>query len=224
MINNIAQPRERKKAEKRERIRRAALELFSERGYEATALRDVARKAHVALGTLSLYAKDKRDLTLLVFNTHINELTTKAAAAAWHDSQADLLMRLLAFFGTYYRDFNRNPTLARVFLQLNYYSSGMHGAEYQVMTARVANVIETIVRQARSDGEIAKGESSELIARHFFFVFSAAVRWWIADTKPNLSQGLDELTRLLRIQIAGLQRPFDDTKAIRRKAARGRAL
>lgn len=201
--------RELKKADKRERIRLAALALFSELGYEATTMRDVARKAGVALGTLSLYAQDKRDLSLLVFNDRIGDLTTQAIAAAWRDRNADLLTRLMAFFSAYYSDFDRNHTLARVFLQLNYYSSGMHGPAYHAMTLRVFGAVEAMVNEARGSGEIARdGEDSDLVARHFFFVFSSSVRWWIAAEKPSLMQGLDELSRLLAIQIAGLKQPL----------------
>lgn len=217
--------RELKKADKRERIRLAALALFSELGYEATTMRDVARKAGVALGTLSLYAQDKRDLSLLVFNDRIGDLTTQAIAAAWRDRNAGLLARLMAFFSAYYADFDRNHTLARVFLQLNYYSSGMHGPAYQAMTTRVFGAVEAMVNEARGAGEIAQsGEASDLVARHFFFVFSSSVRWWIAAEKPSLMQGLDELSRLLAIQIAGLKRPVAarsrklETTAGRRKA------
>ena len=197
--------REKNKAAKRESIRAAALKLFSEQGYEATTLRAVAREAHVALGTLSLYAKDKRDLSLLVFNERIAVLTEQAAAEAWAKEKATPEKRLLAFFATYYRDFARNYTLARIFLQLNYHSSGMHGEDYQKAREQVSRAIMTIVDDARATGDINYPESSELIARNFFIVFSAAVRWWIAEPEPDLNQGLDEISRLLHIQFAGLR-------------------
>lgn len=197
--------REKNKAEKRESIRSAALKLFSELGYEATTLRAVAREAHVALGTLSLYAKDKRDLSLLVFNEHIAELTEQAAVNAGSKKKSTPEERLLAFFATYYRDFAQNHTLARIFLQLNYYSSGMHGADYQRAREQVSRAIMAIVDDARSTGEINYPESSELIARNFFIVFSAAVRWWIAEPAPDLNQGLNEISRLLHIQFTGLR-------------------
>ncbi len=210
-------PRELKKAEKRDRIRLAALGLFAQLGYEATTMRDVARRARVGLGTLSLYARDKRDLILLVFNDLIDDLTTEAIEAAWRDRDADLLKKLLSFFGAYYAEWHRNPTLARVFLQLNYYSSGMHGETYQAIRIRVARSIETMVQHAISVGEIAKCEDTDLIARHFFYVFSASARWWIAEASPDLKGGLDELSRLLSIQIAGLKHSRVDNSAARRR-------
>ena len=51
--------RERKKDETRERITQAAIELFSERGYEATTVDDIAAKADVAKGTFFNYFQRK---------------------------------------------------------------------------------------------------------------------------------------------------------------------
>ncbi len=205
--------REHNKIEKRQRIRAAALELFSRLGYEETTMRDVASEAGVALGTLSLYAKDKRDLTLLVFNEKIGRVTDAAAAAAHQSPNAPLLDKLMAFFGTYYRDYAANYMLARTLLQLNYYSTGLHGGEYHALRSRVASELGKMVEVARATGEINSTEPTDLIARHFFFVFSAASRWWIAADDPKLTPALEELRRLLRIQINGLRHPMPDTPA-----------
>ena len=197
--------REQKKQEKLERIRAAALELFSRQGYEATTMRKVASEAGVALGTLSLYATDKRDLSLLAFNEHISGLLEKAEEEAWCLEDGELEQRLTSFFKVFYSDFEKNIILARIFLQLNYQPTGMHGPYYKEMNARMASALEKIIDAARSNGEISCAEPNDLIGRKFFFVFSGAVRWWIAEPKPILQVGIDELRALFRIQIRGLK-------------------
>ena len=52
----------RRSAERRDAILAAALEEFSARGFEATRLDDVARRANVAKGTIYLYFADKETL------------------------------------------------------------------------------------------------------------------------------------------------------------------
>jgi AcrR family transcriptional regulator len=47
---------------KRRRILTSALKLFARKGFEATALEEVARSSRLAKGTLYLYFKDKEDL------------------------------------------------------------------------------------------------------------------------------------------------------------------
>lgn len=199
----VVQVRERKKAEKRDRIRIAALKLFAERGYDATTLRDVAREAHVALGTLSLYAADKRDLTLLVFN-EITVATAEKSIDLVRDRELPLEDRIVTFFTPFFEDWASNPRLARIFLQVNYYSGGMHGEEYKRTRRALIRQVEILVEDAIDRGEIAPRETTDMIAHVLFLTFSAAARWWIAGDDPVLDEGLAYLRRLTRIQIVGM--------------------
>ena len=52
--------------EKQINILRAAIELFSEKGYEATATSEIAKKAKVAEGTIFRYYKTKKDLLFAI--------------------------------------------------------------------------------------------------------------------------------------------------------------
>jgi AcrR family transcriptional regulator len=199
----VVRVRERNKAEKRERIRLAALRLFSEYGYDATTLRDVAREAHVALGTLSLYAADKRDLTLLVFN-EITVSTMETAIDLTRSRETPIEERILTFFTPFYRDWAGNPRLARIFLQINYYSGGMHGEEYTRTRRSIARQLEFIVEDAINRGEIRPPETTDIVAQHFFLIFSATARWWIGGDNPVAEEGIAYLRRLIRLQIIGL--------------------
>jgi AcrR family transcriptional regulator len=219
-----ARRRDINKADKRRRIREAALALFSAQGYEATTLRQIARRARVALGTLSLYADDKRDLVLLIFNEMVPGVIDKAAGSA--KKKSELLDKLVAFFGAFYENISRNFTLARIHHQLNFYSTGRHTVEYNALRARVFALLEEIVRQAQQSGEIGSREDPALIARHIFFCYSAAVRWWVASERPNLRSGLADLRQLFQLQINGLaadRRTKAKVKPSRRPTRRGKA-
>ena len=52
--------------EKQINILSAAIELFSEKGYEATATSEIAKKAKVAEGTIFRYYKTKKDLLFAI--------------------------------------------------------------------------------------------------------------------------------------------------------------
>ncbi len=219
-----ARRRDINKADKRRRIREAALALFSAQGYEATTLRQIARRARVALGTLSLYADDKRDLVLLIFNEMVPRVIDNAAGSA--KKKSELLDKLVAFFGAFYENISGNFTLARIHHQLNFYSTGRHTVEYNALRARVFALLEEIVRQAQRSGEIGSREDPALIARHIFFCYSAAVRWWVASERPNLRSGLADLRQLFQLQISGLaadRRVKEKVKPSRNPARRGKA-
>ena len=51
----------------RERILEAALELFADRGYEATTMRDVAREAEASLGLAYRYFASKEEFALVLY-------------------------------------------------------------------------------------------------------------------------------------------------------------
>ena len=65
---------------------------------------------------------------------------------------------------------------------------------------------------------ITADEDPQFIARHLFFVYSAAIRWWIAGPRPEVKAGLADLRRLLDLQVNGLA-PAANTGRKRGKAA-----
>jgi AcrR family transcriptional regulator len=196
--------RERKKLAVRERIRSAAAELFTRHGYGAATMRQIARRARVALGTLFNYAEDKRDLVFLIFNEELNA-TTDIALAAPRPAQP-LAEQLLAVFRVHYRWLARKPALARILLQeLTFYSSGKQAATFHAIRKRLIDGVETLVRAAQKNGKIASREHPAVIARCVFFVYSASLRWWIAARAPDPDRGVADLRRLLKLMIEGMK-------------------
>lgn len=195
--------REQHKLEKRQRIRAAAGELFSRHGYETATLRQIAKRAHVGLGTLFNYAQDKRDLVFLIFNEELTTVTDEALRAA--RSRTDLLEQVLGVCRPHYRFFSRTPPLSRILLKdMAFYSEGKQAAEFLQIRGRLLAGLEEIVTAAQQNGQIMTDEEPRRIAQSFFFLFAGALRWWIAGAKPDPEKGLAELKRLLELQIEGL--------------------
>ena len=196
--------REKKKLATRDRIRAAASELFARHGYGAATMRQIARRAHVGLGTLFNYAEDKRDLVFLIFNEELNAITDVALAAPRPGQP--LAAQLLAVFAAHYRWLATQPALARILLQeLTFYSSGKQAATFHSIRKRLIDGVETLVREAQERGEIQAKEPPALIARHIFFTYSASLRWWIAAPQPDPEAGIADLKRLLALQVQGLR-------------------
>ncbi|MEV0902027.1 helix-turn-helix domain-containing protein [Actinoplanes sp. NPDC049802] len=74
--------RARNMLEKRERIVRAAAELFAERGFEGVTTQEISERADVAAGTLFRYAASKGELFLMVHNEELRAAIQAGAAAA----------------------------------------------------------------------------------------------------------------------------------------------
>ena len=196
--------REQNKLEKRQRIRAAARELFSKYGYDSATVRQIAKRAHVGLGTLFNYAQDKRDLVFLIFNEELAPVTEQALQAG--NSHHSLVDRLLDIYQVHYEYFSRNPALSRILLkELTFYSEGKQARTFQEIRGRLMSGIEEAVRTAQKERRIRSREDPAIVARHIFFVCSGAIRWWIASLNPRPHEGLTELKRLLQLEVDGLQ-------------------
>jgi AcrR family transcriptional regulator len=212
--------REQNKLDKRQRIRAAARELFSKHGYDSATLRQIARRAHVGLGTLFNYAKDKRDLVFLIFNEELAAVTDQALRAA--ESHHDLLDQLMDIYKPHYAYFSKHPALSRILLkELTFYSEGKQAAAFQEIRGCLISGIEKAVRTAQTEQRIQSKERPAIVARQIFFISSGAIRWWIAGLSPRPREGLAELRRLLELQLHGLQ-PVPKLGKNQRKSARNR--
>lgn len=195
--------RERNKLDKAHRIRASARKLFREQGYEATTMREIAQRAHVGLGTLFSYADDKRDLVFLIFNEELDALTVRALAAP--RPRAVLLEQLMAIFKRHYEQFARHPALSRLALQeLTFYSEGKQVQNFHAIRGQLIAGIEQLVADAQRARRIRSTPDARRIALQIFFLYAAALRWWIAAPKPRVATGLADLRRVLQLQMEGL--------------------
>ena len=76
MEKGIRQPVQRRSIDKKERIIKAAYELFSTDGYYSTVTSDIAKAAGVSTGIVYGYFKDKRDILFYVIKIYIKEIAT----------------------------------------------------------------------------------------------------------------------------------------------------
>jgi len=148
-----------RQAERREAILAAALAEFSERGFTAARLDDVARRAGIAKGTIYLYFRDKESLFQDLIRTRLLPLVgtleqlrdVKVPLHALADRLIDLFVREV--FGTPRCDVirlmmaegARFPKLAEFY--------------YREVLSRIMEILSTLLREAHERGEI---ESSEL--------------------------------------------------------------
>src|SRR5450759_965171 len=84
MLDPAARPmgqRERNNIDKLRRIKDAARELFIAKGFDDTTTREIAIRAGVGLGTVFVYAANKRDLLFLIVNDELENITKEAEAS-----------------------------------------------------------------------------------------------------------------------------------------------
>jgi AcrR family transcriptional regulator len=140
---------------RREAILTAALAEFSARGFAATRLDDVARRANVAKGTIYLYFRDKQSLFQELVRSALGPLVDAVAAASAHDISARALGELIVktfvdeIYGTARKD------VIRLVI-----TEGQHFPElaefyYREVIARVLPIVRRSLQRAVERGDLA---------------------------------------------------------------------
>ncbi len=195
--------RARNKLDKLRRIKKAAQSLFIAKGFDDTTMREIAVRAGVGLGTIFLYAKDKRDLLFLTINEPLQHITRQAEGAV--DPKAPLINNLLAIAKLHYRFFGEQPALARLALrEMIFYDSGTQAASFQKTRERLIRLFGRTIELAIANGETAPTEPPLFVGWTLFCIFQVELRRWLASDVTNLAIGLEQLERAFRMLMAGL--------------------
>jgi AcrR family transcriptional regulator len=198
------------KEDKRRRIAAAAREVFVNEGYDNATTRAIAARADVSVGTVFVYAKDKRDLLMMVINDELDALTAQGMRAAAADEPfVDALMR---FFRARYRYWAREPELSRPAMRETFDFAGSPadapGQETQRFYARRAVLmrhLSGLARAAQARGELACDVPAERIADLAFSLYLIEVRRWLAQPEPRVALGLASLRGLVELAMRGVR-------------------
>jgi AcrR family transcriptional regulator len=195
--------REMNKQDKLQRIKKAALDLFIINGFDETTTREIAARADVAMGTVFIYAENKRDLLFLIVNEDLEDCIRRAAASV--DPKASLLANLLTVLRIHYAYFARNPVISRAALrEMYFYQSGKQSERFLATRDRLRTLLARLIAQAVKDRQIATAESPEVIAQAIFAIYQVDIRLWLSGEKPRIGAGMDLLRRKIELVIRGL--------------------
>ena len=149
--------RKERSAARRDAILAAALEEFSVRGFEATRLDDVARRAGVAKGTIYLYFRDKESL----FQELIRTMLTPIVGSIEALGAADLPMRLLAdqFVELFVREIyeTRRKDVIRLMIAEGRRFPKLAEFYYREVLSRIVAAVRVLLARAAARGEIPAG-------------------------------------------------------------------
>jgi AcrR family transcriptional regulator len=202
--------RERGKSERQRRIKEAAKAVFSDVGYDAATTREIARRARVSIGTIFVYAKDKRDLLFLMLNDELDPV----ADAAWRDlpDGGPVLDRLCALARPWYVYFAANLTLGRyAFREMTFYEPhsvdfGEQCARYRARMHRIETWHGDIIAQGRDRGELKFNAGAAVAANLIYKIYLAEIRTWIHGAKPEVAAGVESLRTKFALVLDGLRR------------------
>jgi AcrR family transcriptional regulator len=191
------------KAATRERVRKAALELFVRDGFDATTTKAIAARAGVASGTVFVHAPDKEDLLCLVMHDELEATIEQQLATV--PSGAPLLEQLLHVFGGFYRMYARFPGVAGAFVKALPGARGPNGQRVGALTFAFLHRLAALVREHQERGAIAEDVEPLVLAQNAFALYFFALMGWLSGYS-TLETALDPHLRMaLALQLRGLE-------------------
>ncbi|ROS75656.1 TetR family transcriptional regulator [Curtobacterium sp. PhB130] len=179
----------------RERLQRAALELFRERGFDGATTEQIAARAGVTERTYFRHFPDKREV-LFASEDELREVTAGALAAAPSDLPA--LPALLHAFHDVVPLIERNRPLAELRAPIIRSAPALLEREHAKAAALVDLVAAGLVARGISEREAL------LCARVGMDTFSTAIRRWTPGS-TDLHHELDDTFAELQQVAATLQ-------------------
>lgn len=211
-IDGAAAPvglRERGKQRRRNWIKEAARAVFYERGYEAATTREIAERAEVSLGTLFAYAPTKAELLLMIVN---DDLATERGND-FEDASPDVsLMESLMVFGQ--RNFTywaKHPDVARqarreiTGVLMMGKPAGPEAIRFAANKQRLQAGLASLVERKRKAGSIKTTAEIKVIVDMWWCIYNQQLHTWLADEKPSVRKGMQEIHQLYLLMMESLQ-------------------
>jgi AcrR family transcriptional regulator len=197
-----ARRRSGKRAENKERTRkeilRAALELFSKKGFDRTTAKQISDKAKIAEGTLYNYFKTKEDVAQFFFEQEL------AALIEWYRKNEALHSKPLQekFFAIIYQHLEKmspyQDFIGAVYLRSFQPASKLSPVrlETQERNLRYLCFIKEVIRDSEEEGLIAK--LGDVAAYAFGLFHFAIITCWLQDSSRGKERTLALLDRGLK--------------------------
>ncbi|MGZ5477522.1 MAG: TetR/AcrR family transcriptional regulator, partial [Thermoanaerobaculia bacterium] len=166
---------------KRERILRAAVDVFAQNGYFNAKVSDIAKSAGVADGTIYLYFDGKEDLLITIFREHTrNYLQSLERDLSTISRPED---RLRVAIRHHMETLGRDRALAIVSQVELRHSLKFMSLLSQQEVADYLGILRKIVEHGQSEGVFRRNLHPALVAKAVFGVLDEMVTSWILSEK-----------------------------------------
>jgi len=182
--------------EKRQRILRAAVQAFAEKGYLNATISEIASLAEVSEGTVYEYFKNKEDLLFCIseehFQDHLNQLEKNFGI----NNPGN---RLRFFIQHHFQLYLNAPEFLVVFLTLVLFNRQFYKSSAYKSLQRYVQALEEVVQKVIDDGGAAKDINIRIFRNMFLGVFAhMTLRWFVASQGENIDK-MGEIDKLIAL-------------------------
>jgi TetR/AcrR family fatty acid metabolism transcriptional regulator len=166
---------------KRERILRAAVDVFAQNGYFNAKVSEIAKAAGVADGTIYLYFDGKEDLLITIFREHTRSYLQSLERDLSTISRPEDRMRVA--IRHHLETLGRDRALAIVSQVELRHSLKFMSLLSQQEVADYLNILRKIVEHGQNEGVFRRNPHPALVAKAVFGVLDEMVTSWILSDK-----------------------------------------
>lgn len=171
MVDSINR-RERKKINSKKAIVDAAVKLFSQKGYQETAIADIMNEADLGIGTFYNYFQSKEEILKSLLSGIVEEINQFFETLLKEPKPATVVLTEMVLLTAEILDKNR--FVLPLFLSAAN-KSAMPKEHMQAASGLTfKSIFNTIIKSGQEKGEFRKDIPSELITEMFHSVFQAA--------------------------------------------------
>ncbi len=180
MAKTLPQPQQ-PASTKRQRILRAATDVFAQSGYFNAKVSDIAKSAAVADGTIYLYFDGKEDLLINIFREHTRGYLLSLERDLTQARRAEERIRVA--IRHHLETLGRDRALAIVAqVELRHSLKFMALLSHQEV-ADYLNILRKIVEQGQNEGVFRKTLNPQLAAKSIFGILDEMVTSWVLSEK-----------------------------------------
>src|SRR5881227_1517133 len=181
---------------KRERILRAAIEVFARNGYFNAKVSEIAKAAGVADGTIYLYFDGKEDLLVTIFREHTRNYLQSLERELAHVRRPEERIRIA--IRHHLETLGRDRSLAIVAQVELRHSLKFMSLLSQQEVADYLGLLRKMVEHGQSEGSFRRNLNPQLAAKAIFGVLDEMVTSWMLSEKVyNLADSAEQIADLL---------------------------
>lgn len=205
-----ANRRERHSAERRERLFRAALDLFARKGFAETTVEDITNAADLGKGTFFNYFPSKEHILLAFGEMQLGKL--KAAFEEMRAANVPVPVFLRSLGARMTQEPIRNPAIIRILLQAFLTDSAVREPMLDLQN-RVIAIHTEMIRIGQNRGEIRNDLPPQVIAHVFRQTIFGTLLIWTLHADSTLLSRMADAFEVIWTGLAPRSSPSPDAGA-----------
>lgn len=184
-------------------VLKSARKTLKKRGFTATTIREVAKTAGVAIGTVMAHFGSKEDLLYEVLHDDINQIAIDVLNAVDPEQPIDRILQFVG--GSFLAAYASEPELYADFLEHSLFARGAWGEQFKDQVEQVGMKVGSWFLIAVEQGILRPDTDIRAATMTFFANYYFVLIGQIKSRFSDVESGTAQLHMLIHHQVSGLR-------------------